>query len=47
MIAFERHNIDITFLIMKQRLELWHNGSELWHNEKKIFIIDIAERITL
>jgi hypothetical protein len=26
MIAFERHNIDITFLIMKQRSELWNNA---------------------
>jgi hypothetical protein len=43
---------------MKQRSELWHNGSELWHNdiniditkrryELTIFNIDITERITL
>jgi hypothetical protein len=60
-----RNNIDITeikiyitVLIMKQRSELWTNGSELWHNdinidipkrryELTIFNIDITERITL
>jgi hypothetical protein len=33
-----RNNIDIAFLIMKQRLELWNNGSELWHNDINIDI---------
>jgi hypothetical protein len=53
-----RNNIDMTVLIMKQRSELWTNGSELWHNdiniditkkryELTIFNIDITERITL
>jgi hypothetical protein len=58
MIAFERHNIDIAVLTMKQQSELWTNGSELWHNdiniditkrryELTIFNIDITERIML
>jgi hypothetical protein len=53
-----RNNIDKMVIIMKQRSELWTNGSELWHNdiniditkrryELTIFNIDITERITL
>jgi hypothetical protein len=37
-IQVARNNIDITFLIMKQRSELWSNGSELWHNNIDIDI---------
>jgi hypothetical protein len=33
-----RNNIDITVLIMKQRSELWTNGSDLWHNDINIDI---------
>jgi hypothetical protein len=46
MIAFERHNIDITFLIMKQRSELWNNGSELWNNGSELWNNDINIDIT-
>jgi hypothetical protein len=38
------NNIDITVLIVKQRSELWTNGSELWHNDINI---DITKRISL
>jgi hypothetical protein len=38
MIGFERHNIDITVPIMKQRSELSTNSSELWHNDINIDI---------
>jgi hypothetical protein len=38
-IRVARNNIDITFLIMKQRSDqLWNNGSELWNNDINIDI---------
>jgi hypothetical protein len=43
-----RNNIDIAVLIMKQRSELWNNGSELWHNDiNKVLIKNVKQNCVL
>jgi hypothetical protein len=37
-----RNTIDLTVLIMKQRSELWNNGSDLWHNDINIDIYTVV-----